>query len=75
MSAARHDDPLLQIGHNLRRIRRAADVTQTALAASMNTTKHVLSRYENGVVCMDLLRAVQIARALGCDVNALVEGC
>ncbi len=57
---------------NLRAIRRAADITQKALAEKVGCSKNVIGGYENGVNAPSLEMVRKLAAALGCEPRDLI---
>ena len=60
-------------GIKLRKARRAAGLTQIALATAAGVRERTLGYYERGSVCPSANRAVAMARALGLPVEALMD--
>ena len=58
-------------GRNLRRIRRAADVTQEQLAEATGIGTGVITRYETGITVPGLDKVYVLACALGCTIDEL----
>lgn len=56
---------LAEIGEEMRKARRAKEMTQAELAARLRTTKSVISRVENGDQNLTIEYALRIAKALG----------
>lgn len=56
----------------IRKMRQARKMTQEALAEALGTTQGMVSRYERGLAPLEWPRIVEIARALGCPVAALL---
>lgn len=57
---------------NLRKIRRALDMTQAELARRLGVTKEAVCRWEKGKCNPPLARVMQIAKVLNCTVNDLI---
>lgn len=57
---------------NLKRVRKAKNVTQEALAALTGINRATLSLYETGKQSPTVLTAHKIAVALGCTIDDLV---
>jgi transcriptional regulator with XRE-family HTH domain len=57
---------------NLRKIRRALDMTQAELARRLGVTKEAVCRWEKGKGNPPLARVMQIAKVLNCTVNDLI---
>ena len=57
---------------NLRAIRRAADITQKALAEKVGCSKSVIGGYENGFNAPSLEMVRKLAAALGCEPRDLI---
>lgn len=67
-------DPAAQFGENVRRLRRAAGMTQELLSARTKLHTTEISRLERGVRDPQLLTMVRIARGLEVPLAELVEG-
>ena len=57
---------------NLRAIRRAADITQKALAEKVGCSKNVIGGYEIGFNAPSLEMVRKLAAALGCEPRDLI---
>ncbi len=64
----------LNIGDNLRRLRREQNMTQEALAEKLGTSFQSVSRWENGTTYPDIEFLPAIARIFGTTVDGLI-GC
>ena len=62
----------LQIGENLKRLRRARDMTQEDLAALLGVSYQSVSRWENGACYPDLELLPTIADFFGLSVDQLL---
>lgn len=56
----------------LRKIRRAADITQKELAEKVGCSKNVIGGYENGFHTPSLEMLRKLAAALGCEPRDLI---
>jgi len=65
---------MLQIGTQIRKIRRSRKVSLTALANTSGVQLATLSRMENGKMTGTLQSHYQIAKALGIDIVDLYQG-
>lgn len=63
----------MSIGKNIVRLREASDIRQTELAKAVNVSQSLICQIERGTKVPSLPLAKQIANALGCDVNDLLE--
>ena len=61
----------MDFGKRLRRIRRAADITQEQLAAATGIDAGSITRYETGAVTPGLDKAYALAEALGVTLDDL----
>ena len=64
----------LNIGENLRRLRREQNITQETLAEKLGTSFQSVSRWENGTTYPDIEFLPAIARIFGTTVDNLI-GC
>ena len=64
----------LALGLRIREWRKAAGVTQAALAEAVGMTFQQIQKYERAFTRVSFSRMVQIARALGANVAELAEG-
>ena len=64
----------LNIGENLRRLRREQNMTQETLAEKLGTSFQSVSRWENGTTYPDIEFLPAIARIFGTTVDNLI-GC
>ena len=62
------------IGKRIRFHRRAADVTQEALASGINCSASYISNLESGHAHINVLRLIQIAAFLKVDAGELLSG-
>lgn len=63
-----------RIGDNVRRLR--GERTQAELAAAAGVTPPTISKIETGsYTSLDIQMAVRLALALGCNLDALLDGC
>ena len=72
-----HDgpDPLdIALGASIRLRRRAARLSQEALAEALDVSFQQVQKYERGTNRVSFSRLVKICRALDCTIDALVEG-
>lgn len=63
----------MSIGKNIARLRKASDIRQIELAKAVNVSQSLICQIERGTKVPSLPLAKQIANALGCDVNDLLE--
>ena len=63
----------MSIGKNIARLREASDIRQIELAKAVNVSQSLICQIERGTKVPSLPLARQIANALGCDVNDLLE--
>lgn len=59
------------IGKNICEMRKAAGLTQEALAAKLGLSYQAVSKWENGLSCPDLALIPAIAEIFGTDINSL----
>ena len=64
----------LNIGENIRRLRRAADMTQEQLADKLGVAYQSVSRWENGTTYPDIEFLPALASIFGVTVDELI-GC
>ena len=62
----------LNIGENLRRLRREQNMTQETLAEKLGTSFQSVSRWENGTTYPDIEFLPAIARIFGTTVDNLI---
>lgn len=74
MDASERGQPLESIGPRLRRVRRAQDITQDALAERTGVAVSTIVRIEKGQVTPQIETVFKIAEALGIDPKALAFG-
>lgn len=69
------DQPVMhRIGDNVRRLR--GDRTQAELAADARCSTPTISKIETGQYSsLDVQMVVRLALALGCNLDALLDGC
>ncbi len=65
---------LLQIGENIRNIRRRKGYQQERLAEEIDVSAMTISRIENGCVAMSVLTLKNISRVLDVPVDELLNG-
>lgn len=63
----------MSIGANIRRIREKKGISQVELARKVNVTQAMLCQIERGTKSLTLPLGMEIAAALGCDVNELAK--
>lgn len=63
----------MNIGANIRAIREEKGLTQTQLAERINVTQSMLCQIERGSKPPTLPLSIEIAAALGCDINRLTS--
>jgi transcriptional regulator with XRE-family HTH domain len=63
----------MNFGLNLKLARTAAGMTQTELADKLGIAQKQLSRYERGIQVPSVAIAVEMADALGVDMNTLTK--
>lgn len=73
MTRANKDKTVSAFCCNLRRERRAKDLTQTELGRLCNLTYKQIANYETGVNLPSIEQAVAIARALGKSMDEMCE--
>lgn len=66
-------DPRMTNESKLARMRIARGLTQTQLAEMTGCTQADVSRWERGTHAMGSRRLAQIARALGCRIEDIIE--
>jgi transcriptional regulator with XRE-family HTH domain len=66
------DTFLLDIGQEIRRIRKSLKLTQTDIGRKIKKTAPTISKIENGKHPLDLLTVRKVAKALGVTVVDLV---
>lgn len=64
----------MNIGDNIKRLRKEAGVSQAELADKVGVTQGMLSRIECGTRVPPLMVCVDIAQALKCSIDSLVMG-
>lgn len=62
----------IQFANQLMKLRQAANISQTQLAAQLNVSRQAVSKWENGTALPDLERIVQIAQLLHVSLDELV---
>lgn len=75
MTTLTEPDPLdIALGASIRLRRRAARLSQEALAEALDVSFQQVQKYERGTNRVSFSRLVKICRALDCTIDALVEG-
>ena len=64
----------MSIGERITSLRTAASLSQGQLADRMGVSRQAVSKWENDLSCPDPLRLIQLADALGTDVEYLASG-
>lgn len=64
----------MSIGERITSLRTAAFLSQGQLADRMGVSRQAVSKWENDLSCPDPLRLIQLADALGTDVEYLASG-
>lgn len=64
----------MSIGERITSLRMAASFSQGQLADRMGVSRQAVSKWENDISCPDPLRLIQLADALGTDVEYLASG-
>lgn len=64
---------LIRIGETIYRLRKSRKMSQKELAEKADISEVNLSRIENGVVCMNILTLVKIAKALSVTEGEIFE--
>ena len=64
----------MSIGERIISLRTAASLSQGQLADRMGVSRQAVSKWENDLSCPDPLRLIQLADALGTDVEYLASG-
>lgn len=64
----------MSIGERITSLRTAASLSQGQLADRMGVSRQAVSKWENDLSCPDPLRLIQLADALGADVEYLASG-
>ena len=67
-------DPRVQLGENIRRLRRKKGISQEELGHISNLDRTYISGIERGQRNVSLLSIVEIARALNVTVTRLLRG-
>lgn len=62
------------VGENIKRERERVNVSAEELAARLGLCTHAVLHWERGTRCPPLGQIVRVAWALGCRVDALMEG-
>ena len=62
----------LELGQNIRRFRKMCNITQKELAHSIHKSLACISKYEKGLVSIDIYTIQQIASQLGIQVGQLI---
>lgn len=62
------------IGNRIGRLRRAANLTQEALAERLGVSSQAVSKWENDLSCPDISLLPELARVLGCTTDELLTG-
>ncbi|MDL2205353.1 helix-turn-helix domain-containing protein [Eubacteriales bacterium OttesenSCG-928-N13] len=62
----------MSLGRNIRRIRRAQDITQMELAQSLSISQSLLCQIERGTKNATVELAIDIAGALGVSITELI---
>ena len=60
-----------ELSNRLRDLRTERDLTQAALAEKVGVSRKTINTVENGNFVPSALRALKLARALGCPVEAI----
>lgn len=63
----------MNVGANIRRIRRAKEISQEQLAQKVGISQSMICQIERGTKAVTLSLSVEIAAALCCDLNCLIE--
>jgi transcriptional regulator with XRE-family HTH domain len=75
MTTLTEPDPLdIALGASIRLRRRAARLSQEALAEALDVSLQQVQNYERGTNRVSFSRLVKICRAMDCTIAALVEG-
>ena len=64
---------IMNIGANLKRLREAANISQTDLAKKVNVSQAMICQIERGSKSMPITLGAAIAEALGCELLDLVK--
>jgi len=64
----------VRFGDNLRAERHRRRLTQSDVGDAVGVAQSMVSCYERGVTVPDLLMAIDLAAAVGCELSALVAG-
>lgn len=62
----------MSVGKNIRRIRRAKDITQDALAKRVNVTQSMIAQIERDSKIPTVLLTRDIAEALDCTIDDIL---
>lgn len=62
-----------RVGRNLRRIRKAAELTQTEFGERIGIEYYQVSRYERGIDEISLFLAVQVCEEFNCELHHLIQ--
>jgi len=68
-----HDERYKRLIETLTAARRTAGISQIELAKRLGTRQQFVSKFESGERRLDVVELVDIGRALGLDVGALVS--
>ena len=64
----------MNVGASIRSIREKKGMSQVELAEKVNVTQYMLCQIERGTKVPSLPLSTEIAAALGCTLNDIVEG-
>lgn len=63
----------MNVGANIRRIRRAKEISQEQLAKQIGISQSMICQIERGTKAVTLPLSVEIAAALHCDLDCLIK--
>lgn len=63
------------VGENIKRLRKAAKMTQEELAAATGLQRSLIGRYENGRRKIGVANLVKLAKGLKCEIGDIDERC
>lgn len=64
----------MNIGDNIRQLRKKQNLTQAKLAAQLNVTQGAVAQWENGLTTPTIEMLIMIAKVLHCTIDTLING-
>jgi transcriptional regulator with XRE-family HTH domain len=74
MSRSQHSDRYKQLRNRLFEQRKRMGITQAQLSARLGKPQSFVSKYETGERRLDVIELLDVARALGVTLSALLRG-